>query len=89
MGMLQMLLISWGAITALLIVMLIYRSMLGNREEDHLVLDAAGDSMERENRAILSRIEKLSMPITALIVLSGVLLLSMAGMWLYQGYQHF
>jgi hypothetical protein len=89
MGMFQMLLISWGAITALLVIMLIYRSMLENREEDHLVLDAAGDSMARENRAIVTRIEKLNMPIMALMVLSAVLLLSMAGMWLYQGYQHF
>ena len=89
MDMLQMLLISWGVVTSLLICMLIYRSMLGNREEDHLVLDAAGDSMARENRAIVSRIEKLHMPIMAMMVLSGVLLLGMAGMWLYQGYQRF
>jgi hypothetical protein len=89
MGMLQMLLVSWGAVTALLVVMLIYRSMLENREEDHLVLDAAGDSMARENRAIVSRIEKLGTPILALAVLSGALLLGMAGIWLYQGYQRF
>ena len=57
MGMMQMLLVSWGVITALLIVVMIYRSMLDNREEDQLFLDAAGDSMAQEQRAIVSRIE--------------------------------
>ena len=89
MDMLEMLLVSWGVITALLILVLIYRSMLTNREEDQLFLDAAGDSMAQEQRVIVSRIEKLGRPITALTVLSGLLLLCVAGMWLYQGYRNF
>jgi hypothetical protein len=89
MDMMQMLLVSWGVITALLIVVLIYRSMLTNREEDQLFLDAAGDSMAQEQRVIVSRIEKLGRPITALTVLSALLLLGAAGMWLYQGYRNF
>ena len=90
MDMMEMLLVSWGVITALLIVVMIYRSMLTNREEDQLFLDAAGDSMAQEQRVIVSRIEKLGRPITALAtVLSALLLLSAAGMWLYQGYRNF
>jgi Tfp pilus assembly protein PilN len=89
MDMMEMLLVSWGVITALLIVVMIYRSMLTNREEDQLFLDAAGDSMAQEQRVIVSRIEKLGRPITALTVLSALLLLSAAGMWLYQGYRNF
>ena len=37
----------------------------------------------------LLRIEGLSKPITALIVLSSVLLVSAAGLWLWQGFQNF
>ena len=51
MGSLQMLLLAWGVVTAILVCMWIYRSALENREEDQIFLDAAGDSMAREQRA--------------------------------------
>jgi hypothetical protein len=69
--------------------MLIYRSTLETREEDQLFLDAAGESMASEQRALVARIEKLSRPIVALIVVSGSLLTAMAGLWLWQGFQNF
>jgi hypothetical protein len=84
MGTLEMMLVGWGVVTAILVIMWIYRSALENREEDQIFLDAAGDSMAREQRAIVARIEKLSMPITALMVLSGVMLVAVAGLWVYQ-----
>jgi hypothetical protein len=87
--MIQMLLIAWGVVTAVLICVLIYRSTLETREEDQIFLDAAGQSMANDQRAIVSRIESLSRPITALVVLSGCLLAVVAGIWLYQGFQSF
>jgi hypothetical protein len=69
--------------------MWIYRSALENREEDQIFLDAAGDSMAREQRAIVARIEKLSVPITVLMVLSGALLVALAGLWIYKSIQSF
>lgn len=89
MGRLQMVLLAWGVITAILVVVWIYRSALENREEDQIFLDAAGDSMAQEQRLIVARIEKLSRPIMALMVLSGVLLVTMAGMWIWQSVQSF
>jgi hypothetical protein len=83
------LLISWGIVTVILICMLIYRSMLENREEDQIFLDAAAQSMANEQRALVSRIEKLSRPITALIVASAVLLVAVAGVWVWQGLRSF
>jgi hypothetical protein len=83
------LLVSWGIVTTILIVALIYRSMLENREEDQIFLDAAAQSMANEQRALVSRIEKLSRPITALIVVSAVLLVAVAGVWVYQGLRSF
>jgi len=83
------LLVAWGVVTAILIFVLIYRSMLENREEDQIFLDAAAQSMANEQRALVARIEGLSKPITALIVLSSVLLVSAAGLWLWQGFQNF
>ncbi len=83
------LLVAWGVVTAILIFVLIYRSMLENREEDQIFLDAAAQSMANEQRALVSRIEALSKPITALIVVSSVLLVTVAGLWLWQGFQNF
>jgi hypothetical protein len=89
MGTLQMVLVAWGVVTAILVCMWIYRSALENREEDQIFLDAAGDSMAREQRAIVARIEKLSVPITVLMVLSGALLVALAGLWIYKSIQSF
>ena len=89
MGLLQMLLLAWGVVTAVLVCMWIYRSALENREEDQIFLDAAGDSMAREQAALVSRIEKLSLPIMGLMVLSGLLLVSTAALWIYQSIQSF
>jgi hypothetical protein len=89
MGMLQMLLLVWGVVTAILVCMWIYRSALENREEDQIFLDAAGDSMARDQAALVARIEKLSLPIMGLMVLSGLLLVSMAALWIYQSIQSF
>lgn len=89
MGMLQMMLLTWGVITALLICVMIYRSTLETREEDQIFLDAAGERMASEQRAIVDRIEKLGRPIAALMVVSGALLVTIAGIWLYQGFKSF
>jgi len=83
------LLIAWGAVTAVLICLLIYRGTLETREGDQIFLDAAGDSMASEQRAIVARIDKLGRPITALIILSSVLLVATAGVWLWQGFKNF
>jgi len=89
MGTIQILFAAWGVITAVLVCVLIYRSTLETREEDQIFLDAAGQSMATEQRAIVARIEGLGKPIIALVVASGGLLLVIAGMWLWQGFQSF
>jgi hypothetical protein len=89
MGTLQMLLMAWGVVTAILVCAWIYRSALENREEDQIFLDAAGESMAREQRAIVARIEKLSRPIMALMVVSGLLLVTMAVLWVWRSIQSF
>ncbi len=53
-GALFPLLVAWGVITAILIVVLIYRSMLENREEDQIFLDAAAQSMANEQKQIVA-----------------------------------
>ena len=84
-GLLMYLLIAWALITGVLIILLIYRSILSGREEDQIFLDAAEEHIAREQRAVLNRLLRLSKPITVLGVLSGVMLLVIAGLWVWEG----
>lgn len=80
---------AWGLVTAALIIVLIYRSALVTHEETQIFLDAAEKSIANEQLEVGSRIDRLSRPIATLLVLSGTLLVVIAGVWLWQGLQHY
>lgn len=84
-SLLTILLIIWGLITAGLIVLLIYRSVLGLKEGDQLFLDQAEEHMAKEQREVVAKLLKLSKPITILGVACGVLLLVIGGVWVWEG----
>jgi hypothetical protein len=86
---LDMLMMSWGVITVILVILVVYRGTLSTREDDQIFIDAAGQHHYQEQLVILDRIARLSKPIIALAVLSGALLLASAGVWIYQGYMSF
>jgi hypothetical protein len=83
------LLIAWGVVTAVLVCVLIYRSTLATREEDQIFLGGGEETMANEQRMLVARIQKLSRPITALVVISGSLLAVSAGLWLWQTFKNF
>jgi hypothetical protein len=82
-------LVVWGIVTAVLVILMVYRGTLEVREDDQIFLDSAGDSMAREQRVIVGRIERLSRPINLLIITSIALLLVAGGFWIYDSYQRF
>lgn len=83
------LLIAWGAVTTIFIALLIWRSILTTHEDDQLCIDAAGDSMARDQRELITKITKLSRPIMTSGIAAGTLLLLIAGMWLWEGLKSF
>ena len=83
------LLVAWGIITAIFLVLLIWRSLLESHEDDQIFIDASGDHMAKEQRDLIQKINTLSRPIMASGVAAGGLLLFIAGFWLYQGLKNF
>ena len=88
-GPLLYLLITWGVVTAIFLALLLWRSILTTHEDDQLCIDAAGEHMAREQRELIARITKLSKPIATSGITAGLLLLLLAGMWLYNGLKSF
>jgi Tfp pilus assembly protein PilN len=82
---LTMLLVVWAVLTALLIVLLIYRSTLSMHEEDQLFLDESQHQMEEEQAVIHTRMNKTQVPMRLLSAASGMLILVIAGMWVWEG----
>jgi hypothetical protein len=83
------LLIAWGIVTAVFLMLLIWRSLLESHEDDQIFLDSAQDHMAREQRELVSKINTLSRPIMTSGIAAGGLLLVIAGLWLYEGLKHF
>ncbi len=79
------LLVVWGVLTAILIILLIYRSTLTMHEDDQLFLNESDTHMEREQAEVLSKVNKIGPYVKVLGAVSGVLILVIAGIYLYQG----
>jgi Tfp pilus assembly protein PilN len=83
--MLTMMLVVWAVLTALLIILLIYRSTLSMHEEDQLFLDESQKQMETEQAEIHSRMNRTQWPMRVLGAASAMLILLIAGLWVYEG----
>ena len=81
----QILLIIWGVETAIWIGMIMYKKILENREDDQLFLGKAEEHMAREQRELVARLERLDKPILALGITSGVMIVVIAGVWIWRG----
>ena len=84
-----MLMISWSVITVALVVLVVYRGTLSSKEDDQIFIDAAEQHHYQEQLVIIARISRLTKPIIALGILSGVLLLASVGVWIYQAFKSF
>ena len=74
----------WGAETAVLVGLLIYRALLGMREDDRLFLGAGEAQQEREQHHLQDRIVHLNKYAMMLGILSGLLLLAALGVYGYE-----
>lgn len=83
------LLITWGVVTAIFLILVIWRSVLASHEDDQIFLDAAEEHIAKEQRELVTKINKLSSPILTSGIMAGVLLLAIAGIFVYNGLKNF
>jgi len=79
------LLIVWGVLTAILIILLIYRSTLTMQEDDQLFLNESESHMQTEQTELLMKVNKITPIVKILGAVSGVMILVIAGLFIYQG----
>ena len=84
---LVMLLTGWGVLTAVLVVLLIYRSTLSMHEDDQMFLNASDAHMEKEQNELRAKMNRISPLIKTLSGISAAMLVIMVGVFLYQGLQ--
>ena len=80
-----MLLVAWGILTAILIVLLIYKSTLTMHEDDSLFLNETESQMQKDQTEVLAKMRKLGPIVKILGALSGVMILVIFGLFIYQG----
>jgi hypothetical protein len=79
------LLISWGGLTVVLIVLLIYRSTLTMQEDDQLFLDESEAHMAQDQMEVMAKVNKITPVVKVLGAVSGLMFLVIAGLLVYQG----
>ncbi|MDP9267737.1 MAG: hypothetical protein M3P27_05345 [Acidobacteriota bacterium] len=78
---------AWGAVTTVLVILLIYRGTLTMHEDDQLFLDEAESQMQQEQTELIHKIDRLQPYVRATMAGSGALLALLVGLLVYDGIQ--
>jgi hypothetical protein len=78
------LLILWAGLTVVLVILLIYRSTLAMHEDDQLFLDTAEAHMAKEQEELIVKMNKITPWVRVSAAGSAVLLVVIAGLWMYE-----
>ena len=78
------LLIAWLAVTAVMIFFLVWRAVVGLREEDQLFIDPSEERLAREQREIVSKLERLRPYVIGSVTGSILLAVVTFAVWVLQ-----
>lgn len=73
----------FGLFAVGLIVLLIYKSTLTMHEDDQLFLDQANSHMQEEQTELLTKVNRLTIPVRVFGIGSGVFLLAFIALLIY------
>jgi hypothetical protein len=82
--MLSTLMVIWITATVILVGLLIYRALLSMKEDDQIFLGAGEQHLEKEQMALVGKVQMIGRYSLIVGIVSGVLLLVIAGLWTYQ-----
>ncbi len=86
MTLMALLLILWAGLTAVLIVLLIYRSTLAMHEDDQLFLGSSEAHMAKEQEELLVKIDKIQPWLRICGTASALLILGIACRFMYTNF---
>ena len=75
----------WGVLTTVLVILLIYRSTLTMHEDDQLFLGESEAHMQKEQAELMQKVDRLTPFLRWLGAASGLLILVIAGLAVYDG----
>lgn len=79
------LLVVWGALTVVLIILLIYRGTLTMQEDDQLFLDDSASAMANDQKELMAKVNKITPLVKVLGAASALMILVIAGWAVYLG----
>ena len=77
--------IAWGSVTAVFVALMIWKSLVGLKEDDVVILDPAEDRQAAEQQVIVAKIERITRWAKYVGFTSLALLLVTGGIWVYRG----
>lgn len=80
-----MLLVLLGVLVAALVILLIYRSTLEMHEDDQLFLGSGESQMAKDQEDLQKTLGKVEPAVRWVGAACGVVLLAIAGLWVYEG----
>lgn len=81
------LLMAWVVVTAFLLIIWMWRSFVGQREDDVLFLDKAEAHLVREQREVIAKLDRLRPYFLGSLTASIILAVTTFGVWVYQQLQ--
>lgn len=81
--------IAWGAVTTVFVLLMIWKSLVGLREDNMVILDPNESKQVTEQQAIIARVQRLTAWAKGFGYTSAALLIVAGGVWVYRGYLAF
>ena len=76
--------IVWAVFAVCLLTLLLYRGTITRYEDDQLFLDNTNSHMQEEQTELLTKVNRLTIPVRVFSIGSGVFLLVLVAMLIYQ-----
>jgi hypothetical protein len=81
--------ITWAIVTLAFVAVMTWKSFIGLREEDVVILDPTEHRQAEDQRRLVAKIERLTVWAKTFGFSSLALLLVVGGVWAYRGYLNF